>query len=590
MAEIVSMKVVRWRSGVKHISPDGRTTVCGHAVVPGRARVVADTTDWPGLVTCYNCGYRNTPPGYLPPKSSADFPLKRACPEHPGWPQGQCVHCSPARVRPTAPWPCPNGCTDPEDHAPRLRYRRCTVFPPRHDLNGHQRCPGQGEGGCESRERVLRAANPRLDLDLPDSAIGTCYHCGLNVCPRCQTEPVEGPRMLCAGCGKEGWREFDEARASEAQWRASQALPPRIPRPALSNDWSGWPDIVPGADNEPPGSAGDAVDRASEKAAGEAESSDDLVEEPVQELVEDAWLVGGWLDERWLDELGLGWRVLVPGVARRAPSPQAPRSHAVPDQGTDPRLTAVTALTRAVRECARRRTGSEQRDAAALIAEVVTAVVANLGSLDAVPHRAGSGPMDRVRDMVQTTTADGDLLGRRTETLHVYIDPAESFGYFGLDRMHSAELDAADEVWASAYRAAQRAAGQDPDRPWLHTVDIIDTPGMLRAAEIAGQIEQMYYDDQYQYVDAYASTIADLVAQRGITARVMVHQGDVEEMTGGYNTSHDGTADLHRLARQRTPLPQLGQAPGDIERPIADAVRAAGRTYTDRVLARLRTT
>ena len=61
----------------------------------------------------------------------------------------------------------------------------------------------------------------------------------------------------------------------------------------------------------------------------------------------------------------------------------------------------------------------EAGDAVALIAEVVTATVANLGSLEAVPHSAGSVQKGRLREMIETTTSGGSLLNWRTEILHL---------------------------------------------------------------------------------------------------------------------------------------------------------------------------
>lgn len=192
------MKVVRWRSGKVHISEDGLTTICGSAIRPDRARVVQETTEWPEQVNCYNCAYRHTPPGYLSPSSGQDFPLKRECPSHPdrGLAAGSCYLCDPSTLRPQN-WPCPNGCNDPADHSPLHRYTRCTVFPPRREAGPNGRC----FDGCESKERAMRRANPRLWFDLADSAMTICYHCGEPVCVRCQRVAVDIDLEICDQCG-----------------------------------------------------------------------------------------------------------------------------------------------------------------------------------------------------------------------------------------------------------------------------------------------------------------------------------------------------------------------------------------------------
>jgi hypothetical protein len=81
-------------------------------------------------------------------------------------------------------------------------HPRDTVRPERRDPQGAGRCPG---GACESVERVLKAANPEMFMDLADSALMTCYHCGEGVCCGCQTAPVEfaGSCMLCPRCGQD---------------------------------------------------------------------------------------------------------------------------------------------------------------------------------------------------------------------------------------------------------------------------------------------------------------------------------------------------------------------------------------------------
>ena len=191
------MKLVRWRSGKLHISADGITTVCGSAVAQDRATIIHETTDWPAQVNCYNCAYRHTPPGYLSPRSGRDFPLKKACPNHPGsgCAAGSCHLCDPSTLRPQN-WPCPNGCTDPLDHNPLHRYTRCTVFPRSREPGPDGRCVE----GCESTERAMSRANPRLWFDLADSAMTTCYHCGQAVCVSCQHVPVDTVLAICDQC------------------------------------------------------------------------------------------------------------------------------------------------------------------------------------------------------------------------------------------------------------------------------------------------------------------------------------------------------------------------------------------------------
>ena len=146
----------------------GARTVCG-ALIPQTAMLTRATPDWPGHVSCYNCAYRCVPPGYVQPRNGQDFPLRRECPHRPahGIDPRSCATCTPSSPQTAQNWPCPNGCTDPAGHDPRHRYTRCTVFPPGRPAGPDGRCAE----GCESKDLALRRANPRLHLDLADSAV-----------------------------------------------------------------------------------------------------------------------------------------------------------------------------------------------------------------------------------------------------------------------------------------------------------------------------------------------------------------------------------------------------------------------------------
>lgn len=192
------MKIARWKAGKAHVTVDGIKTGCG-SLIPERATVTRDTTDWHQYVNCYNCAYRlwptHKPAGFIRPANGSDFPLRRECPHAPGReldPQA-CYTCSPDARVPN--WPCPNGCTDPH---PRLaRYTPCTVFPPLRELAEEERCP---VGECVSTELAIHQANPRLFFDLADSASMYCYHCHAPVCMACQKVALANEFSLCERC------------------------------------------------------------------------------------------------------------------------------------------------------------------------------------------------------------------------------------------------------------------------------------------------------------------------------------------------------------------------------------------------------
>lgn len=156
-----------------HVTRDGQRAVCGAGIA--RDTEVRWGPDWYLNTDCYNCVYRlwpeYGPAGYACPRNGRDFPPPRLCP-HGAHPAG-----------------CPR-CTG-------LGQLTIELYRPPRRLSGHE---GRCVDGCESRERVLARANPALSLDLADSAMMTCYHCGEYVCVACQTAPVDGPVTLCDNC------------------------------------------------------------------------------------------------------------------------------------------------------------------------------------------------------------------------------------------------------------------------------------------------------------------------------------------------------------------------------------------------------
>lgn len=73
-----------------------------------------------------------------------------------------------------------------------------SVFPARRLAGPDGRC----RDVCESTERAMRRANPKLGFDLADSAMTTCYHCRHPVCLSCQTAPVDTDLAVCDPCGE----------------------------------------------------------------------------------------------------------------------------------------------------------------------------------------------------------------------------------------------------------------------------------------------------------------------------------------------------------------------------------------------------
>lgn len=191
-----ALRIVRLKSGKLHVTADGIKTACG-TLIPEYATVTQPTPQWYLHTNCYNCTHRlwpqHGPREYLQPCNGRDFPPQRKCPH--GTASESCFTCTP--VPKNLPnWPCPNGCTEPRDHDPRRRTPTCAVYPPGRPVGPDGRCVER----CESTESAMRRANPKLWLDLADSAMMTCYHCGESVCVQCQSAPVEGSPGLCEAC------------------------------------------------------------------------------------------------------------------------------------------------------------------------------------------------------------------------------------------------------------------------------------------------------------------------------------------------------------------------------------------------------
>jgi hypothetical protein len=91
-----------------------------------------------------------------------------------------------------------------EPHDLPSTYPRCALRPPRRQVPDGAYCP---PGQCESAGQAIHAANPRLVLDLPDSALTTCYHCGRTLCGDCRLTTADdfGIREECAAASPPGW-------------------------------------------------------------------------------------------------------------------------------------------------------------------------------------------------------------------------------------------------------------------------------------------------------------------------------------------------------------------------------------------------
>lgn len=225
----------------------------------------------------------------------------------------------------------------------------------------------------------------------------------------------------------------------------------------------------------------------------------------------------------------------------------------------DPIARAIAALTEA------EQAAGDHVDFAAVICGVVAAVAANAGGTERLlAGRSGSWEADKVRQMLHSMVGydDEHLWEHRTIPLRLTLDPAGVWWDFGLMKMYDDEYD----------QALQGTYSEDE-----------------RVAEDAGQLiealEALCGADQDAYVAAYAKTVKALLAERGINLDVEVVRVDVLDASQGPEQWSPLVDDLHTAARERTPLPATGQKPDWSNGSPAVAVRAAGRTYTERARA-----
>ena len=289
----------------------------------------------------------------------------------------------------------------------------------------------------------------------------------------------------------------------------------------------------------------------------------------------------------------------------------------------DPIAQAITALTDAARQ--RRVIGAgtpsehtEPNDFAGIACHVLTAVAANIGSVDELlAGRSGSWEADLIRQVVEGTagTDDRDLLAWRTEPVRLALDVEAVFEDFGLYQLYDDAAEelgrrvdaAADALWEAVATAEERdrLAALQADMPELggpewdsdrdrvtamyeEAAEIIKAvearaaesfhpseAALAKARRVAEAVEARWEQDQADYAEAYKETVGRLLAERGLSVgvEVAVNQAlDVPEW--------DELADeLEEAARSATPLPMSGTAPDWSDGTPADALRRAGLTY-----------
>jgi len=247
--------------------------------------------------------------------------------------------------------------------------------------------------------------------------------------------------------------------------------------------------------------------------------------------------------------------------ALRWPRAARPLNPAVMDE-KDPVQRAIAALTDAAL-AATDNGGRERPDFGEIVCRVITHVAANLGSLDALlAGRPGSWEADLVRQIVESTSPEQELLSWRTIPVELILNPEEVLWELGVGQMYDDAVDAIIEE-------------QGRDDATEERLDALDFE--LNA------LESLQQQDASDYATAYVEHLGQAAGAQGITVEIQL---EVTTDVARAEPPWDELAErLHETARFATPLPGSGIAPRDYPagQSIAETETAAGRTPRERL-------
>lgn len=238
--------------------------------------------------------------------------------------------------------------------------------------------------------------------------------------------------------------------------------------------------------------------------------------------------------------------------------------------GIDPqtRSAAIAALTAIARST---HPGGAQVDFADALADIVTTVAANVGSLERLLlGRPGSWEADHVARLVEGTAPEDELPSRRTDPVELLLNIDDYWLASGLDDVYT---DDCDEIDRDRTRYAE---GSSEDETLDDEVVAID------------DLEE---EDRSAYIAAWTEQARIAAAELGVTAPVAVTVLTWETREK-YPLDRSGLEDsIERLATQRTPHPTTPELTDLVETmsappdDLAARIRAAGHSYRARVAA-----
>ncbi len=292
---------------------------------------------------------------------------------------------------------------------------------------------------------------------------------------------------------------------------------------------------------------------------------------------------------------------------------------------------AISALTAAARR--RRIIGAgtpqehtEPVDAGEILCHVVTAVAANLGGVDQLlAGRPGSWEANYIRQIVESTagSAETELLRWRTEPIRLELDVEDVLLDMGIYDLYDTGAAEAGDAHEAARSAVFEAAADPAELARAHELEaalsgvlgtIRDADEMARdaarwqecnvlydtvwqraeavggplldaaaaAQRLVDRIDELWEADKLAYRDAYAAAARQLLVDRGLDTLAVEL---VDPQPSDLWLWDELTEDLHDHARKTAALPMTGAAPDWTDGTPADALRRAGRTYTERANA-----
>lgn len=212
---------------------------------------------------------------------------------------------------------------------------------------------------------------------------------------------------------------------------------------------------------------------------------------------------------------------------------------------------------------------SRRGERAAIVGRVVTALAANLGSIEDLVGGEGSGPAEGplIRELVERTLAGAALHTFRTAPVNIVVPLDLLLDDLGLQELLQDDL--------MAIEAEQKAPGVSAE-----------AAGVLEAEKDA--VLARSEADDIEWIAAFTETAREVALEWGVSAPVEIYLDGAGNVVPAWVKVDDLGRRLHAHARLHTPLPGSGiPLKNYFAFATAATERIAGRTYRARASAAL---